>query len=91
METESSNNSVKVTELQGAMDVALDDISHFLRTQMDGTTAHRLAMKKVLREEKEQAAKVKVRQQNRPMQLQESSAVNMVPLTRTNSSIHAGV
>ena len=34
------------------MDAALDQISQFLRTQMDGSAAHRIAMEKVLREER---------------------------------------
>ena len=55
MEAECATNTDRVGELQGSMDVALDDISEFLRTQMDGTSAHRVAMAKVLAEEKQLA------------------------------------
>ncbi len=39
------------------MDSALDNISTFLRTQMDGTVAKEMAMKRVLRQEQREAAK----------------------------------
>ncbi len=39
------------------MDAALDNISTFLRTQMDGTVAKEMAMKRVLRQEQREAAK----------------------------------
>ena len=51
METESSQNGLKVGDLKEEMDVALDSISHFLSSQMDGTTARRIAMEKAVLEE----------------------------------------
>lgn len=56
MEGESAENAAKVGELQESMDEALDTITGFLGTQMDGTNAHKIAMTKVLQEEKHLAA-----------------------------------
>lgn len=58
MENECGHNATKVGELQESMDEALDTITDFLGTQMDGTSAHRVAMIKVIEEEK-QLAKIK--------------------------------
>lgn len=56
MEGESAGNAAKVGDLQESMDEALDTITGFLGTQMDGTQAHMIAMTKVLEEERHLAA-----------------------------------
>ncbi len=90
METESGTNAVKVTELQESMDVALEDISNFLHTQMDGSTAHRLAMQKVLKEEKEEMANVKVQPTPRPKMVLEATMVpSFASKPRTSTVVSA--
>ena len=56
MEQESSENAVKVGDLQQDMDSALDTITDFLSSQLDGDTIRRLAMEKVERQEDREAA-----------------------------------
>lgn len=47
MKTESSLNGSRVSYLQEDMDKALKKITDFLQTQMDGTTARRIAWERV--------------------------------------------
>ena len=49
LEQESSVNGVRVSELQVGMETALDDISSFLSSQMDGTVARKMAWDAVKR------------------------------------------
>ncbi|GFS13551.1 coiled-coil domain-containing protein 178-like isoform X2 [Elysia marginata] len=49
LEQESSVNGVRVSELQVGMEAALDDISSFLSSQMDGTVARKMAWDAVKR------------------------------------------
>ncbi|GFO13380.1 coiled-coil domain-containing protein 178-like isoform x2 [Plakobranchus ocellatus] len=49
LEQESSINGVRVSELQVGMETALDDISSFLSSQMDGTVARKMAWDAVKR------------------------------------------
>ncbi|RUS92112.1 hypothetical protein EGW08_000136 [Elysia chlorotica] len=50
LEQESSVNGVRVSELQVGMETALDDISSFLSSQMDGTVARKMAWDAVKRQ-----------------------------------------
>ena len=50
LEQESSVNGVRVSELQVGMETALDDISSFLSSQMDGTEARKMAWDAVKRQ-----------------------------------------
>ena len=52
MEKESNQNGVTVGRLQTEMDEALENISHFLQTEMDGVAARNAAMKKMNTQEK---------------------------------------
>ena len=85
MESESSQNAVKVGSLKGEMDEALDNISHFLRTQMDGSTARKMAMQKVIREETEEEERLKAKTAN----MQESRSSSTARSHKSITSITA--
>ncbi|KAK3089571.1 hypothetical protein FSP39_004696 [Pinctada imbricata] len=55
MENESDDNSNKVLELQAEMNTALAKISEFLETQMDGTTARKIAWQAIQNQQEEEA------------------------------------
>ena len=86
MEGESSQNGLKVGDLKSEMDVALNSISHFLQSQMDGTTARRIAMEKVVLEETGQHMKDVMRKAGRKSEYYTSSQRTS---TATSSSLSA--
>lgn len=76
MEQESGQNACSVSGLKTEMDQALGSISHFLRTQMDGTTARKIAMEKVVFEETGQKVDLAISQGAPTIVTLKSSRVN---------------
>lgn len=56
MKGETSDNGFKVADLQDNMEEALKNITTFIRTQMDGRTARRIAWEKMRQEQEKDAA-----------------------------------
>ncbi|XP_046357907.2 coiled-coil domain-containing protein 178-like [Haliotis rufescens] len=59
LERESSQNGVRVSQLQDKMDEALVSITHFLQTQMDGQTARKMAWNTVRMQDEARAQGLK--------------------------------